>query len=145
MTLKELLFPPQSRSFPGERWFNISLRTLHLIGLAGLGGGFLYSSANELWRVYLYLTLLSGLGLTLIALWSSVIWLVQLRGQVVLLKLLLLALIPLWPAMGLPLFIGVIVISGLIAHAPGDVRYYSLFHGRRIEQLPGYPPVRGWR
>ena len=53
MSLKSLLFPSNSRFFPGQRWANICLRTLHLVGLAGLGGGFLYPAAGEHWRIYL--------------------------------------------------------------------------------------------
>ena len=133
MVAKGLIFPRNSRFFPGQRWVNISLRTLHLIGLAGLGGGFLYASESESWRLFLSLTLWSGTGLMLISIWNNGIWLLQVRGQAILLKLLLLALIPLWPEMKVPLFLAVIVISGLISHAPANVRYYALFHGRRIE------------
>ena len=133
--MKGLLFPAESRIFPGQRWVNIGLRTLHLTGLAGLGGGYLYNAALEFWQPYLYLTLWSGVGLTLVALWSNGIWLVQLRGQAILLKLLLLALIPLWPQFTWQLFVTVIVISGLISHAPAKVRYYSIFHGRWIKSL----------
>ena len=127
------LFPAESRFFPGQRWTNIGLRTLHLIGIAGLGAGFLYAAADDSWRLYLYLASLSGLGLTLISIWSNGIWLLQLRGQAILFKLLLLAMIPLWPQWRLPLFLAVLVISGLISHAPASVRYYSLYHRRRIE------------
>ena len=50
MHLKQLLFPAESRFLPGQRWVNILLRTLHLIGIAGLGGGFFYPSEGDLWR-----------------------------------------------------------------------------------------------
>jgi len=136
MPLKNRLFPAQSRFFPGQRWVNIGLRSLHLLGVAGLGAGFLYAGADESWRWYLHLTLLTGMGLSLLFFWSNGIWLVQLRGQLILFKVLLLALVPLWPAAALPLFAAVILISGVISHAPGDLRYYSLYHGRRIERLP---------
>ncbi|MFC1684218.1 hypothetical protein ACFL0R_01950 [Pseudomonadota bacterium] len=135
MSLRQLLFPPESRLFPGQRWLNIGLRTLHLIGLAGVGGGYFYAVADQRWLGFLYLTLGSGLVLMLLSLWSNAIWLVQLRGQAILLKLLLLVLIPFWPEQQAVLMVVVIVISGLVSHAPGDVRYYSLFHGRRIERL----------
>lgn len=135
MPLPTCLFPAQSRFFPGQRWVNIGLRTLHLIGIAGLGAGFLYVGEDGAWQPYLHLTLLSGVGLMLISLWSNGIWLVQLRGQAILLKLLLLGLIPVWPRATTALFIGVIVISGLIAHAPANLRYYSLLHRRRVESL----------
>ena len=135
MSLKHLLFPAQSRLFRGQRWVNIGLRTLHLIGLAGLGAGFLYPVDGDMGYGYFYLTITSGIGLVMISTWSNAIWLIQLRGQAILLKVLLLLLIPLVPALTWWLFVAVIVISGLISHAPGAVRYYSIFHRRRIEQL----------
>lgn len=125
MSLKEILFPSQSRFFPGQRWVNISLRTLHLVGLAGLGGGFIYPIEAHVWRPFLDLTIWSGMGLVLIAIWNNGSWLVELRGQAILLKLVLLALIPLWPELRLPLFVSVIVLSGVMSHAPASVRHYS--------------------
>jgi len=135
MALRQLLFPAESRFFPGQRWVNISLRTLHLIGVAGLGGGFLYTAEGDAWRAFLDLTIWSGIGLTAISVWNNGIWLFQLRGQAILLKLLLLGLMPLLPSLRLPLFLVILVVSGVIAHAPAKVRYYSLLHGRCIETL----------
>lgn len=136
MHLKSWLFPAKSRFFPGQRWLNIALRTLHLLGIAGLGAGFLYAGVDDAWRGYLTLTLFTGFGLSLLFCWSNGIWLIQLRGQLILLKVLLLAAIPLWPAATLPLFASVILVSGLVSHAPADLRYFSLYHGRRIERIP---------
>ena len=136
MPFRFWLFPAKSRFFPGQRWLNIDLRTLHLLGIAGLGAGFLYAGVDETWRDYLGLTVFSGLGLSLLFLWSNGIWLIQLRGQLIFLKLGMLAAISLWPVATLPLFVGVILISGLISHAPADLRYFSVYHGRRIERLP---------
>lgn len=136
MPLKSWLFPAESRFFPGQRWVNIALRTLHLVGIAGLGAGFLYAGVDDSWRDYLTLTLFSGVGLSLLFFWSNGIWLIQLRGQLILLKILLLASISLWPEAAPALFVSVILISGLVSHAPADLRYYSLYHRRRIERLP---------
>ncbi|MCB1860591.1 MAG: hypothetical protein KDI47_02505 [Gammaproteobacteria bacterium] len=133
MHLKQLLFPAESRFLPGQRWVNILLRTLHLIGIAGLGGGFFYPSEGDLWRWFFDLTLWSGIGLAAIAIWNNGIWLIQLRGQAILLKLILLGLMPLFPAVRLPLLLAILIISGVISHAPASVRYYSLFHRRRID------------
>ena len=135
MTLKARLFPRESRFLPGQRWLNVLFRTLHLVGLGGLGAGFLYPAVDESWRLYLYLTLISGVGLSLISIYSNGIWLIQLRGQMVFLKLLLLALIAPFPEHKTALFILIILISGWIAHAPARVRYYSPYHRRRIESL----------
>lgn len=133
MHLKQLLFPVESRFFPGQRWVNIMLRTLHLVGIAGLGGGFFYTAEGDLWQRFFDLTLWSGAGLMAIAIWNNGIWLLQLRGQAILLKLLLLGLMPLFPVLRLHLFLCILIISGVISHAPASVRYYSLFHGRRFD------------
>ncbi len=131
MRIRTLLFPPASRHFTGQRWLNIGLRTLHLIGIAGLGGAFLYQADRALWQPYLLLTLLSGTGLVMLEIWSNGIWLLQLRGLATLLKLLILALTL---VIGLKawLLITLIVIASLFAHAPANVRYWSPFYWRRI-------------
>ena len=135
MDLRHLIFPRESRFFPGQRWVNIGLRIVHLIGVAGLGAGFLYPAADSTWLLYYSVTLYSGLGLSILYTWCNGIWLVQLRGQAILLKVLLLFLIPYLPGLEVPLFLIVVVISGLISHATANVRYYSLIHRRRIESL----------
>ena len=135
MSLYRVLFPSQARSFPGMRWVNIALRTLHLIGVAGLGGAYLYAAPQLQWQPYLLLTLLSGIGLVAISIYATALWLLQLRGLVILFKLVLLGLMLWWPGFSLPLGIAVIVLSSVIAHAPGNFRYYSPWHRRRIEGL----------
>lgn len=117
------------------RWVNILLRTVHLMGVAGLAGAYLYEVPAELWRPYLWLTLLSGIGMIAVSLYANGIWLLQLRGQVILFKLLLLFLMLLWPAFRLELGLSVIVLSSVIAHAPGNLRYYSPWHRRRIDNI----------
>lgn len=135
MSLLSILFPRHSRTFPGKRWLNISLRTLHLIGVAGLGGAYLYDAPRELWQPYLWLGLGSGFALVFTSVFSNGVWLLQLRGLLILFKLILLALMVWLPGFSLQLGVTVIVISSVIAHAPGNVRYYSLWHRRRIEHL----------
>jgi len=129
------LFPAKSRLLPAHRWINITLRTLHLIGIAGLGAGFFYVGVDDVWHSYLYLTLGTGLLLTLLSVWSNGIWLVQLRGQLIILKLFLLAAVMVMPDLKLGLIFLLIALSSVVSHAPGDIRYYSLYHRRRIESL----------
>jgi hypothetical protein len=125
---------PALRFFPGQRWLNIALRSLHLLGVAGMGVGFLAPEVpDHAWRHYLMLTLVTGVGMSLIDAWSDRRWLVQLSGQAVLVKLLLLALIPLWPAAGPPIFAAVILLSAVVSHAPARLRHYSLIRGRALE------------
>jgi len=135
MPITSVLFPKKSRLFTGQRWVNILLRTLHLLGMAGIGGGYFYTSTSDVWQGFLYLTLASGLLMMMLSIWSNGIWLLQLRGHAILLKLLLLILMSVWPGYQTGCLVLVIVISGLIAHAPGDVRYYSIFYRRRLDAL----------
>jgi len=123
------------RFFPGQRWVNIGLRSLHLLGVAGMGAGLLTPGIlGDAWQRYLILTMVTGIGMTLIDAWSNRRWLVQLSGQVVLFKLLLLGLIPLLPAAGPALFAAVILISAFISHAPAWLRHYVPFHGYSLER-----------
>jgi len=135
VNLKHWLFPAETRYLPGHRWINIGLRTLHLVGVAGLGAGFLYAAADEQWRLYLQLALGSGLALSLLYLYSNATWLLQLWGQAILLKLALLGVMPLFPDRRLPLLLAVVVISGLISHAPASVRCHSFWPKRQLVKI----------
>ncbi len=139
MSITSLLFPSKPRDFPGLRWLNIALRSLHLVGMAGMGGGYLSSAGlNPLYDFWL-LTLFSGVAMVGLAIWANGRWLIQLRGWVILFKLLLLWSLP-WldgmiangAAWG---FVVIILLSSLIAHAPGKVRYRFMVHLKGIRTL----------
>lgn len=137
MNLKGRLFPLPSRRLPGERWVNITLRSLHILGVAGTGAGFLVSGSDpHAWRPYLILTVSTGVGMTLVYIWTDRRWLLQICGQSVLVKLVLLGLIPVWPAAGPGLFAAVILLSGLTSHAPARLRHYSLLERHAPCQRP---------
>jgi predicted Co/Zn/Cd cation transporter (cation efflux family) len=141
MRVSRFLFPRDYRSFTGKRWTNITLRAAHLIGIAGLVGGFLYQSPKVVadgcfgLMPYLVLSVVSGFAIICLDIWTHGIWLIQLRGLAIFIKLILLLCIPFFKGYEAHVLMIVIVISGIIAHAPGDVRYFSVFHGRRIEDL----------
>ena len=122
----DYLFPDVDRTFPGMRWVNIMLRTLHLMGVAGIGGAFLYAIPEYEWRPFFSLTLSSGFLLMLLAIWTNGIWLIQLRGVATIVKLVLLTL-ALTGGLEPAILFTIIAISGIISHAPGKVRYYLVF------------------
>ena len=130
-----ILFPAQNRNSKIVRWINITLRSIHLIGCAGIGGGYLYGAPRDAWYSFLLLTIISGIMLILLELYSNGIWLIQLRGIAIIIKLILLICIPYFNGSESYILITVIVISGIMAHAPGDVRYFSVIHGRRMDTL----------
>ena len=135
MSLYRLLFPSDYRTFRGKRWVKITLRTAHLVGTAGLGGGFLYQAPREFWLPYLTLTIVSGFAIMFLEIWTSGLWFIQLRGIAILVKLALLSCLHFSPGYGGPALVLSVVISSLISHAPGDIRYFSVFHGRRLDLL----------
>lgn len=127
------LVPEKKRHLPGKRWISIILRSLHLVGIAGLAGAYLFDQPQPVWYPFLVLGVGSGVLMMAKELWVDSIWLLQLRGQLVLLKLLLLAVGVYWierPEAWI--YIVVILISGVISHAPGKVRYYSFLYGKTL-------------
>lgn len=118
------LFPEAARYFPGQRWVNIGLRAAHLIGVAGIAGGFLFDLPEDAWAAYWTLTLASGIALSLLYLWSTLDWLFELKGLAIIVKMALLALAVHQPALRAEVFALVIVISAFSAHAPARIRGY---------------------
>ena len=115
-----------------KRWIKISLRTFHLLAVAGVGGGLIFGVEKTLWLNYWWLALASGSLLMLIDMISNPVWVVQVRGLVVFLKLILLAFLGSYPAWDSHLLMFIIVISAVISHAPGKLRYYSIYHRKVI-------------
>ncbi|WP_027858261.1 hypothetical protein [Marinobacterium jannaschii] len=129
------LIADHKRELPGRRWISIVLRSLHLLGIAGIAGGYLYQLPLQQWHGWLMLALGSGLLMLLKEIYVDGIWLLQLRGQVVLLKMLLLGCSHLWWSTPQAWAYGLIIlISGLISHAPGNVRYYSPWYRCRLSR-----------
>ena len=131
--LRALLFPPEGRSFSGKRWASIACRTAHLVGMAGVSGGMLLDVAPEVWQGYLALTVASGMALLLLDSFTSLIWVVQVRGLSVLAKLGALACLGRLEDHRALLIVLVVVLSGLSSHAPARVRYFSVLHGRVVD------------
>jgi len=125
------LFPAEKRDFKGRRWLSISMRTLHLMGIAGLAGAYLFQLPEAQWLPYLWLAVLSGVVMAVTEVVTDGIWLLQVRGQAIFLKLFLLSTVFwLFDEPQSSVYLLVILISGVISHAPGKVRYYSLWHGK---------------
>ncbi|GAA3918069.1 hypothetical protein GCM10022277_11460 [Litoribacillus peritrichatus] len=126
--MKKALIP----DFTGKRWLKIGLRTLHLIGFAGVFATALNEVPQpEFWLI----TIVSGLGLLALEAMSNFIWFVQVRGFVIYLKMGLLFALYVLPEYALIWLILIITISGVISHAPSSIRYYSFIHGRKVTSL----------
>ena len=136
MKIKRIIFPEKSRDFTGQRWIRIILRTTHLVGITGMAGAFFNKGFTSSTSIYLWLVLISGFSFFALDVWTNGVCLIQLRGIALYLKFSLLALLFFSPYFQVPALFTVVIISGVISHAPGHIRYYSLFHGKKIESLP---------
>jgi hypothetical protein len=115
-----------------RRWKKTSLRALHLVGVAGVGGGVLFTLEKDLWLLYWWLAIFSGALMMLIDITANKVWVVQVRGVAIILKLILLLTLGFHPGGDKFLMVTIIIISTVISHAPGRVRYYSLYHRQVI-------------
>jgi len=115
-----------------KRWSKISLRSLHLLAVAGVGGGILFALEKDLWINYWWLALVSGVLMMLMDITANPVWIVQVRGIVIMLKLILLVFLGMNPGWDSFLLAVIIIISAVISHAPGKLRYYSFYHRRVI-------------
>lgn len=134
MTLKSLLFPAPVRSFPGQRWVRISIRTAHLISMGLLLGGFAAGIPFDRLAGPLAWTVATGMAFVAVELYASCIFLLQLKGIAVIAKALLLAAAWAAPQSALGCLIAAVVIGGVSSHMPGKYRYYSPLHGRVIKE-----------
>lgn len=129
------LFPSKKRMIPFKRWISISMRTLHLIGIAGLAGAYLYQQPESAWYPFLIATVASGIVMAAMEVYADGIWLIQLRGTAIGIKLLLLSTVLWWfDQPNAVIYFIAIAISGIVSHAPGRVRYYSIWHQKVITE-----------
>jgi hypothetical protein len=135
MDIKKILFPIINRNFWGKRWGKVVLLNLHLIGVCGYVGGKMFSDSFESYQYYFFLTMLTGMILVLIELYSNLIWVIQNRGWMILAKIVLLSQIYLFAPYEWIFLLLLVFVSGWISHAKGSFRYYSVIHGKIVDSL----------
>lgn len=116
-----------------QRISKTALRAVHLLGICGVGGGVLLGVAKPEWQDFWLMAMLSGsalMGWEIVRDWR---WLIQLKGVLTLLKLLLLSLFIPFPDHKAEIFVAILLLSVLVSHGPAGLRHYSIWHRRRIE------------
>ena len=131
--------PPRKFSlmgdFVGKRWLKIALRTLHILSIVGVGGAILFEIPFSQWVWYWYAAIATGVSMVVIDALSNFLWLVQIRGLVIYVKLILLMLLGSNMFVNHVVLVTIVIMSAIISHAPGDIRYYSIVHRRRINSF----------
>ncbi|MFQ5848178.1 MAG: hypothetical protein ACE5IQ_10985 [Candidatus Methylomirabilales bacterium] len=143
-TICHWFFPERVRVLPGARAWSITFRTLHLAAFGVLLGGHAFSVDAEKLLSYLWLTILSGLGLIALEVYAEgLYWLFLGKGITVLAKLGILLAVPLFWEQRVALLVTVVVIASVGSHMPARFRHYSFLHGRVIGVgEPLRPPAR---
>jgi len=127
--LGRFLFPAEPRPLPGRRGLKIGFRALHALCAAFLLGAVAFEASPDTERLTLHCAVGTGVLLLLLDLHETGVFLVQVRGLVVLIKLSVVAALP-WMAAGRVWALAAIfVLSVLSSHAPASVRYRVLIGG----------------
>ncbi len=132
MNLHQIFFPLESRSLWGKRWLNVVFRSLHLCGIGVYTGGVFFDISSQLVMPSYIITAVSGLAIMGMDLYSNGKWIFQNRGLFIFIKIALLGILPHLGSHAKWGLMGIIVLSSYISHATADVRYYSVFHRKRI-------------
>lgn len=120
------------------RFWNIALRTAHLVAMGILLGGHAFDVPADRLISALWWTVGTGIALGAIETGGSLVWFHQGRGLLTLAKLLLVVSVPwLWDHR-LPILIAVVILAGVGSHMPARFRYYSFVY-RKVIPCAGGP------
>jgi hypothetical protein len=128
-----VLIPPEPRQYKGQRWVKMTARAAHVILSGVYLGAFVFDVEPASRWPWFLATLLSGLLILCLDLYESGAFLLQLRGLVVAVKLLLLALLPTFGAAGVWVLAFVAFISVISSHASSNFRYHLVWGRGRIK------------
>lgn len=120
------LFPAEPRDFPYRRSLRILLRTLHILATGVLLGGCVFNQPAAALAPWLTASAGTGLALVVIDLHASLMVLVELRGLMLLIKLLLLILIPVFWDLRIHLLVIVLFLGAIGSHMPKSYRHKIL-------------------
>ena len=128
-----LLIPPEPRRYTGQRQAKVMVRAAHVV-LSGiyLGAFVFHVQPAARWPWFLA-ALASGLVMLCLDLYDSGAFLLQLRGLVVTVKLLLLAFLPTFGAAAAWVLAAIAFASVISSHAPATFRYYLVWGRGRIK------------
>jgi hypothetical protein len=126
------------RALLGARLLRTTIRTVHLVTMGILYGGHVYGISADRLLPALAGTLASGAAFVTLEAYRTPLWLVQMRGLLTLMKILIVASCAVWWDVRVWLLTLALVIGSVGSHMPGKYRYYSVMHGRAIgEQESG--------
>jgi hypothetical protein len=128
-----ILIPAEPRQYRGQRWVKLIARGTHVV-LCGIYLGALVFHVDPAIRWPWFLAaMLSGLLMICLDLYESGAVLLQLRGLVLTLKLILLAFLPLFGMTAVWVVAVVAFLSVISSHASANFRYFLVWGRGRIK------------
>jgi hypothetical protein len=124
--MQQLTLQITERSIPHARIWSISFRTLHILAICILVGGHAFNAPASQLHSFLYVAIVSGIGMAFIEAYPSLRSLLQGWGIVLLLKLALLCVIPFAWSYRLPILVVVVIIGSVGSHMTKKLRHHSL-------------------
>lgn len=124
--IHRLLFPASYREFYGQRLLLNLCRGLHLLFVGILIGGIFFNISNEFLQIWILGVLLSGLTMFFIESFSSCIYLFEIRGIVIVFKILVLSILTQLPdEYHFPVLVALLLFSSFFSHSPRSIRHAS--------------------
>lgn len=116
------------QQLPFRRWWQILLRTVHLITTSILVGGHYFEAAPSQLLPFLYGAVASGIVMTFVEAYPSVRGMYQGWSIALYAKLALLCAIPLYWDSRVAILIAVVTIAAIASHMPARFRHFDLAH-----------------
>ena len=113
------------------------IRTVHIASMAVLVGGHYFDLPAERLIGPLAWTVGSGIAFMILELLGSLNWLLQVRGLLTIVKILLLLLVPVFWAHRLWILVAIVVIGSVGSHMPSRFRCHCFLTGKSGDPKKG--------
>ena len=134
--MKSFLCPDPPRRIPAHRMLGVVLRTAHLLTVGVVLGGHVFDVDPARIVPFLVAAIVSGAAMMGLELASTCAWLFQGKGVAVVVKLALLAAVPVLWDHRVALLVAVTLVAGVGSHMSSRFRHYSFVTGRVVEAPP---------
>jgi hypothetical protein len=129
--LRRLFQPPaQPHALPAARPVKIALRSAHLMATSVLVGGHAFGAPTRALLPWLYVAIVTGLGMAFYEAFPSLSFLFEGWGLMLLAKLALLCAVPFTSRARLPILLAVVALASVASHMPRRFRHYSVLYRR---------------
>lgn len=134
--LRRTLFPADPRVFPFRRGVRIALRTAHILTSGVMLGGYIFNVPATVLEPWLWSAVITGLLLFAVDLFATLAILFELHAIAVLVKIILLALVPLVWDHRVSILVMILIIGGISSHMPARFRHKLVFFRSLFAEFP---------